>query len=95
MKLPSLPERLAVNRFVTDDESCHIVVDQEIARSTGTVQRLISCCPAGVYSVGADGSLEVEHAACLECGTCAAVAAPGALRWEYPRGGFGVQFRDG
>ena len=36
----------------------------------------------------------VAHA-CLECGTCLAVAAPGALTWHYPRGGFGVQFREG
>ena len=42
-----------------------------------------------------DGNISVECAACLECGTCLAVAAPGALKWHDPRGGFGVQFREG
>lgn len=95
MKLPSLPDRLARDRFVTDEEESHIVVHDELARATGTAQRLIACCPAGVYSWAADGSVVVEYAACLECGTCLAVADPGTLTWRYPRGGFGVQYRDG
>jgi ferredoxin like protein len=37
-----------------------------------------------------DGTIMVEYAARLMCGTCPAVAAPGALK-----GGFGVQFREG
>lgn len=95
MKLPSISERLAGNRFVLDDEESHITVNQQVARATGTAERLIACCPAGVYSLAPDGTVAVEYAACLECGTCFAVAAPGALEWHYPRGGFGVQYRDG
>nr|WP_300152120.1 4Fe-4S dicluster domain-containing protein [Propionicimonas sp.] len=95
MRIAPLPQRLAVNRFVTDEEESHIVVDAERARATGTARRLVAVCPAGVYSLAPDGSLEVEYAACLECGTCLAVADPGALAWRYPRGGFGVQYRDG
>jgi ferredoxin like protein len=95
VKLPPLPERLAGNRFITDEDERHIVVHQELARSTGTAARLVAVCPAGVYSLAPDGSLAVEEAACLECGTCLAVADPGALSWRYPRGGFGVQYRDG
>ena len=52
-------------------------------------------CPAHVYSEAPDGTIAVEAAACLECGTCLAVAPPGSLRWHYPRGGFGVTFREG
>jgi ferredoxin like protein len=92
---PTVAERLAANRFVLDEEEPHIEIDQEIARRTGTARRLIAVCPAGVYSLQADGTLVAEYAACLECGTCLAVAAPGALRWHYPRGGFGVSFREG
>jgi ferredoxin like protein len=42
-----------------------------------------------------DGSIGIEYAACLECGTCLAVAPAGVLTWHYPRGGFGVSFREG
>ncbi|NCT90446.1 ferredoxin [Cellulomonas sp. APG4] len=90
----SVPERLAKNRFVLDEEESHIEIDQEVCRATGTAARIIAVCPAGVYSEQ-DGQVVADYAACLECGTCLAVAAPGALRWRYPRGGFGVSFREG
>ena len=95
MKPLSVPERLTKNRFNLDEEECHIEVNQEIAKATGTGKALVACCPAHVYTEEPDGTISVEYAACLECGTCLAVAAPGALKWHYPRGGFGVQFREG
>ena len=84
MKPLSVPERLAKNRFLLDEEQCHIEVNQEIAKATGTGKLLVACCPAHVYAEEADGTISVEYAACLECGTCLAIAAPGALagtRW--------------
>lgn len=90
----SVPDSLARNRVNLDEQS-HISIDQEAARRTGTADRIIACCPAGVYSKNDDGDVVIEYAACLECGTCLAVAAPGVLRWRYPRGGFGISFRMG
>ena len=94
VKTTTVPERLAANRFVLDEEESHIQVDQELCRTTGTGKRIIAVCPAGVYSEQ-DGDIVVDYAACLECGTCLAVASPGALTWTYPRGGFGVSLREG
>ena len=91
----TIAAKLARNHFDTDEEESHIHVDQDIARATGTGPLLVQVCPAGVYSQEVDGTISVEYAACLECGTCRAVAAPGALRWDYPRGGFGVTYREG
>ena len=91
----SVPERLARNRYVLDEDESHIEVDQEVVRATGSARLLIRVCPAHVYSEGPGGALAVQHAACLECGTCLAVAAPGALTWRYPRGGFGIAYREG
>ena len=48
MKLPPVAERLTKNRFLLDEEQCHIEVDQEIARATGAGQALVACCPAHV-----------------------------------------------
>lgn len=95
MKKLSIPQRLAVNRFELDESESHIEVDQELAKSTGTGKRIVAVCPAHVYAEEADGTISVEYAACLECGTCLAVASPGALTWHYPRGGMGVAFREG
>ena len=93
--MKSIPERLAGNIFTLDEDESHIRVNQHVARVTGTGQLLVAVCPAHVYSEAPDGTILVEYAACLECGTCLAVAAPGALEWHYPRGGFGVQYREG
>ena len=95
MKLGTVAERLNANVYNLDEEESHIVVDQDVARRTGTGRLLVRVCPAHVYSEQADGSIGVEYAACLECGTCLAVAAPGALTWRYPRGGFGIAYRKG
>ncbi len=73
----TVPERLAQNRYALDEEESHIEVDQAIARSTGTGKLLVRVCPAHVFSEAPDGSIIVQYAACLECGTCLAVAAPG------------------
>ena len=95
MKKMSIPQRLNVNRYELDEEESHIEVNQELAKATGTGKRIVAVCPAHVYTEEADGTISVEYAACLECGTCLAVASPGALTWHYPRGGMGIQFREG
>ena len=94
MKLTTIPQRLAADSFVIDEDESHITVDQELCRSTGTDKVLIAVCPAGVYQER-DGQLTADYAGCLECGTCFAVAAPGAIQWHYPRGGYGVNYREG
>lgn len=95
MKKLSISDRLARVRYVTDEDNSHIRINQELAKATGTGKRLVAICPARVYSEEPDGTISVEYAACLECGTCLVVAAPGSLEWYYPRGGFGVSYREG
>jgi ferredoxin like protein len=95
MKATSIPERLSRNAYTLDEAESHIGVNQELARATGTGKLLVAVCPAHVYAEEPDGTISVEYAACLECGTCLAVATPGSLRWHYPRGGFGIRFREG
>ncbi len=91
----SVEKRLAKNLFETDDGNPHIEINQEIAKVTGTGKLLVKVCPAHVYSENPDGTIAVEYAGCLECGTCLAVAAPGALKWHYPEGGMGAMYREG
>jgi ferredoxin like protein len=94
MNLGSLTDRLAKDRFEPDAES-HIVVDQAAAKATNSGPLLVRVCPAGVYSLQPDGSVGVMAAACLECGTCLALAPPGVLTWHYPAGAMGVSYREG
>ncbi|MGD0447034.1 MAG: 4Fe-4S dicluster domain-containing protein [Candidatus Dormibacteria bacterium] len=94
MKQTTIPQRLAADSFHIDEDESHITIDQELCRSTGTAKALIAVCAAGVYQER-DGQLVADYAGCLECGSCFAVAAPGAIQWHYPRGGYGVNYREG
>lgn len=91
----SVVERLAGNHYVLDEECPHIQVDQEAVRRAGVGPLLVRICPAHVYSEGADGRIDVAYAGCLECGTCLALMPEGVMSWRYPRGGFGVAYRQG
>ncbi len=91
----SVTERLAHNMYEVDEGNPHIEVHQDVARATGTGKLLVKVCPAHVYSEEPDGTISVEYAACLECGTCLAVAAPGTLTWHYPASSMGIVFREG
>ncbi len=91
----SVSERLDADHFDSDEQESHIAVDQAAVTATGAGPLLVRICPAHVYSMHADGSLGVTYRACLECGTCRALAPAGVLRWHYPRGGLGVSYREG
>ena len=91
----SVPERLAGNHYELDEEQPHIEVHADVVKAIGCGPLLVRVCAAHVYSEQPDGTVLAEYAACLECGSCLAVAPPGALTWHYPRGGFGIMFREG
>lgn len=93
--LGTIAERLDKNHYETDENQSHIAVNQDLARSTGAGPLLVRVCAAHVYSLQADGTIGITYAACLECGTCRAVAPPGVLTWHYPRSGMGVVYREG
>ena len=94
-ELATVTERLDKNHYETDEERSHIEIDQAVAKATGAGPLLVRICPAHVYSMQADGTIGILYAACLECGTCRAVAPPGVLTWHYPRSGLGVAYREG
>jgi ferredoxin like protein len=76
------------------DSLKHIKVKQEICRQCP--ERYCTwVCPAQVYSLNKDGDIELDLDGCLECGTCRIACVRGALDWDYPRGGFGIQLRFG
>ena len=71
-----------------------IEVNQEIAKATGTGKAIVACCPAHVYSENLTGpSRGIRRL--LGVRNLPRGRRAGALRWHYPRGGFGVQFREG
>ena len=77
--------------FKTDHES-HIKINQEQC-SKCQAKPCLTVCPAGMFSLSGDGKEVIySHEGCLECGTCYVVCP--YLEWNYPKGGFGVIFRE-
>ena len=93
MVMTTHDEKMRTARFKVDDTP-HIVVDGEKCR-TCAVQSCITVCPAGLFVGLDDGSVLFNYENCFECGACYFVCAvEGAISWTYPKGGFGVTFRE-
>jgi ferredoxin like protein len=88
-----IKSKLGLDVFKVDKER-HISVSQEICK-TCEGHYCLYVCPANVYSLNDQGEIELDLDGCLECGTCKIACIKGAVEWNYPRGGFGVQFRFG
>lgn len=90
-----LEEKLALNAFRVDEKS-HILIQHQVCRILCKVRYCLRICPAELYRYDPEtDEIRVEHAGCLECGTCLVGCRPGAITWNYPRGGQGVQYRFG
>lgn len=100
---PSLADRIGDLTYATDIGNPHIELLDASAEASGIA---VTACPVsardfggGCYreeTVKTNGGEEVlvslDTQPCVECGTCAVVAD---TRWEHPRGGKGVDFREG
>jgi len=54
-------------------------------------------CPAGVFTWDnrPDSPIQGRYERCVECGACRLACPAGAVEFTYPRGGYGVIFRQG
>ncbi len=100
---PSLPfekaatpdDKLILDTFEHDEEP-FIVVDTKLCRDCAR-KPCLYVCPAQVYRVEG-GELVYNIEGCMELGACVVVCREignNAIRWNYPRGGYGVDFKHG
>ena len=88
----SVDAKLGTDVFKLDQEP-HIVIDVEKCRIVCTQRACLQVCPADLYEINDQGEMTVNWEGCLECGSCLICCDEKALTWQYPRGGFGVQYR--
>ncbi|NLW92031.1 MAG: hypothetical protein GXY34_10610 [Syntrophomonadaceae bacterium] len=88
-----LKAKLGLDVFKHDNEP-HIKIKPGMERDP-RLKRAVLVCPAGLYSLNAEGEVELTIDGCLECGTCRIACGVEVLDWNYPTGGAGVQFRFG
>ena len=94
----SLSERLGADSYASDKES-HLTLSDPGLCQRCSLKPCIRVCPAEVYVWDAEpGRLRIRYENCLELGACRIAChqlGNGALRWEFPRGSRGVQYRYG
>lgn len=89
----TIEDKLFLVKYKPDKES-HIEVDQELFKAD-KLKAVLYICPAKTYELNEEtGECMIAFENCLECGTCR-IACAEYVRWKYPRGGFGVQYRFG
>ncbi|MCL4313072.1 MAG: hypothetical protein M1131_02900 [Actinobacteria bacterium] len=85
-------DRMNSVRFVVHERP-HITIDNDACRGC-TTKACVTACPAGLFVPTADGGILFNYEQCFECGTCYMVCNnKGAINWNYPIGGYGVEFR--
>ncbi len=91
----NIEAKLGLDVFQIDSEQSHILIDQEVCQSRCTIRYCLHVCPADLYDLNENGEMTVDYEGCLECGTCFIACREDALKWHYPRAGYGVQYRFG
>ena len=100
---PDLMDRIGELTYDTDVGNPHIELEDNSYEASGAA---VTACPVSAEDFGGgcyrsetvkkNGSEEkvvsLDTQPCVECGTCAIVAE---TDWEHPRGGKGVEFREG
>jgi len=91
-KKMTLEQKLALVKTRKDSVS-HIEVDQGLC-SRCSQKVCLTICPAKTYEE-INGRIHTAYENCLECGSCRLVCPLGGIKWENPRGKFGVIFLNG
>ena len=93
-----IEEKLDLIKFNTDRNYAHISVNMEICKEKCTTFECVYGCPSECYRINNQGKendpIVFDYIACIECGTCRIVCPHNSIRWTYPKGGFGVEYKN-
>lgn len=94
MSAVNVDVKLGVNKYHVDETNAHIELKENPDRAE--LQKLIMACPAGLYKLTDEGTVQFDYAGCLECGTCRVLCGQTILqKWTFPQGTTGVEYRHG
>ncbi len=97
VKEVKIEDKLYLNRWLADEESHLIVMDQGICLTRCGESHSYACtifCPASVYKFEGN-MISVMYEGCLECGACRLGCPYRNIEWHFPRGGYGVTYKFG
>ena len=92
-KQATLEEKLFTLGFRPDEESHLHIKDPELCTQCEG-HPCTTLCPVEAYKLEGD-DITVSFEGCLECGSCRIGCPHDNIEWRYPRGGFGVTYKQG
>ncbi|MFP4194587.1 MAG: ferredoxin family protein [Desulfobacterales bacterium] len=93
--MTTIEDKLFLDRFQVDATSHLRVLNPQVCIRDCREQPCLYFCPAGVYTLGEDGGINVAYEGCLECGSCRIGCPHMNIEWRFPRGGYGVRHKFG
>lgn len=85
---------LGVTTWETDaSENAHITIEESICNQCEE-HWCMTGCPAECFTV-IDGKVFFQYEDCVECGTCNIMCPNGSVKWNNPRGSYGVKYLQG
>ena len=92
----TIQDKLYLNRFNADKQSHLFIIDPQVCLTQCPEQYCTKFCPAHVYEWDPEAQkILVGYEGCVECGTCRIGCPFRNIKWLNPRGGYGVQYRQG
>lgn len=90
-----LDDKLFLVRFNTDKVSHIRIIDPQVCIQNED-RNCTRICPTHVYHWDeVEKRISIGYEGCVECGTCRIGCPHGNIDWHYPRGGFGVSWKNG
>jgi len=92
-----IEDKLFLDGIKPDESQSHLkIVDQAVClqRCGERGRPCTLVCPAKVYT-WEENKTVVAYNNCLECGACRIYCPFGNIDWDYPRGGFGISYKQG
>ena len=89
----TLEDKIFLVKIEKFRESHLKILDQRVCRDCEK-RECTNTCPVTTYTWEED-HIGVAYENCYECGTCRLACPYDNISWEYPPGGFGVEFRYG
>ena len=93
---PATPDDKLILDTFDHDEEPFIIVDTQLCKKCAR-KPCLYICPAKVYRLEGD-ELVYNIEGCIELGACLIVCrniGNKGIAWNYPRGGYGVEFKYG
>ena len=94
--MSSVEEKLGTLTYKNDPQSHIAIPDPDICLNKCKDKPCITVCPAKVYDWDeSKKKIVIGYENCIECGAARMICPFQNIKWEPPRGGFGVSYKFG